>query len=406
MGARNGRPRYCSSFSTPSLSNSCHTLTHAHNGHTHNHPHPHHPYPPTATPTPHLHAHARLLHTHTTTPSSQQDFHTGGTVCSPTRATVLTGRNHFRDCVDYVYGCSDMTECVPSFEFAPQRTFTIGDAARKANKNYTSHFGGKWHLGSFYNDSETYGGRTSSPITHGFDHMNATVEVAPTATTNCECNAAWQPKCDYGHYHKMTHCGGKQGPDPDSKPGCCFNYWWEDESAPHAVTNLTEPTPDDDATYNAESFVNFAESLDGNPFLAQISFHNCHIPFIGTPSRKAECSNNASCVPPLSGSDAYTDEELDFYACLNEFDHSVGTVLDALKRLDYYDNTMIWFTVDNGPEVNCQPEGRCGSGATGVIPAGTLGEITCTQVSREFIYVGSLTLYRDTLHLSTSAPQH
>lgn len=29
-----------------------------------------------------------------------QDFHSGGTVCSPTRATVLTGRNHFRDCVD------------------------------------------------------------------------------------------------------------------------------------------------------------------------------------------------------------------------------------------------------------------------------------------------------------------
>ena len=70
-----------------------------------------------------------------------QDFHTGGTVCSPTRATVLTGRNHFRDCVDYVYGCSDMTECVPSFNFAPQHTFTIGDAARAANKNYTSHFG-------------------------------------------------------------------------------------------------------------------------------------------------------------------------------------------------------------------------------------------------------------------------
>ena len=31
---------------------------------------------------------------------TMQDFHTGGTVCSPTRATVLTGRNHFRDCVD------------------------------------------------------------------------------------------------------------------------------------------------------------------------------------------------------------------------------------------------------------------------------------------------------------------
>lgn len=38
------------------------------------------------------------------------DHHTGGTVCSPTRATILTGRNHFRDCVDYVYDCSGKEE--------------------------------------------------------------------------------------------------------------------------------------------------------------------------------------------------------------------------------------------------------------------------------------------------------
>jgi hypothetical protein len=75
-----------------------------------------------------------------------QDFHSGGTVCSPTRATVLTGRNHFRDCVNYVYGCSDMTECVPRFNFAPKRTFTIGDAARAANDDYESWFGGKVRL--------------------------------------------------------------------------------------------------------------------------------------------------------------------------------------------------------------------------------------------------------------------
>jgi arylsulfatase A-like enzyme len=36
--------------------------------------------------------------------------------------------------------------------------------------------------------------------------------------------------------------------------------------------------------------------------------------------------------------------------------------MGALKRLGYYNNTMIWFTTDNGPEVNCAPEGRCGSG--------------------------------------------
>jgi hypothetical protein len=38
---------------------------------------------------------------------------------------------------------------------------------------------------------------------------------------------------------------------------------------------------------------------------------------------------------------------------------------------------MVWFTVDNGPEVNCPPEGRCGSGASGKIPPGTLHRPAC-----------------------------
>ena len=96
------------------------------------------------------------------------------------------------------------------------------------------------------------------------------------------------------------------------------------------------------------------ESLGGHPFLAQISFHNCHIPFIGTKSRKAACNATESCAPTLPEAAPFSDEELDFYACLNEFDSSVGTVLDFLKKEQtvggdpYYENTMIWFTVDNG----------------------------------------------------------
>jgi len=145
------------------------------------------------------------------------------------------------------------------------------------------------------------------------------------------------------------------------------------------VRNITFPTPDDDATYNADAFVRFAESLGGAPFLAQVSFHNCHIPFVGTPARVAACnaSGSTECAPPLAGAAPYNHEELDFYACLNELDNSVGTVLDALKRLGYYNNTMTWFTTDNGPEVNCGPEGRCGSGASGEIPPGTLHRPAC-----------------------------
>ena len=145
------------------------------------------------------------------------------------------------------------------------------------------------------------------------------------------------------------------------------------------MQNITFPTPDDDAVYNADAFVRFAESLGGAPFLAQVSFHNCHIPFVGTPARVAACNATGSteCAAPLPGALPYNHQELDFYACLNELDNSVGTVLDALKRLGYYDNTMTWFTTDNGPEVNCPPEGRCGSNGTGVIPPGTLHRPAC-----------------------------
>lgn len=97
--------------------------------------------------------------------------------------------------------------------------------------------------------------------------------------------------------------------------------WWGDSNAAHGVTNLTNPSPDDDSIYNADAFVRFIESLDGAPFLAQISFHNCHIPFVGTPSRRAACNNTApgaECEPPLPGSLPYNAQELDFYACVSQ----------------------------------------------------------------------------------------
>lgn len=115
------------------------------------------------------------------------DFHSGGTVCSPTRATVLTGRHHRRDCVNYVYDCSDPTECEPTMKFAYNHTFTTANTVKVASEDYKSAFWGKWHLGSFYNDSKV----PSSPTTHGFDHFNATIEVAPTRSTNCNCNKEW-----------------------------------------------------------------------------------------------------------------------------------------------------------------------------------------------------------------------
>ena len=268
-----------------------------------------------------------------------QDGHSGGTVCSPTRASVLTGRNHFRDCVDYVYGCSDMTECVPAFPFAQQRTFTFADAVRASGRGYRSWFGGKWHLGSFYNDSEAYGGVTSSPLFHGFERMNATVEVAPTATANWQCDAGWNASgVEFGHYGKPNHCAGGANPGGPGLPdGCCFNYWTEDATAPHGVTNLTAPSDADDSAYVASAFLDgFLGALaPEEPFAAQLSFHNCHIPFIGQPASRAACAASDACAAatgaarraPTSRTRSSTSR------VLSELDAAVGAVLDRLDAL-------------------------------------------------------------------------
>jgi arylsulfatase A-like enzyme len=131
--------------------------------------------------------------------------------------------------------------------------------------------------------------------------------------------------------------------------------------APHGVTNLTWPTPPDDSIYLADAFSRFLSerSAQRKPFLAQISFHNCHQPFIASKSAKESCAAGQTCRPPSEGEPPYTDEELDYYACLTELDNAVSVILQALKKHGYYENTMTWFATDNGPEKNCFPAGIC-----------------------------------------------
>jgi hypothetical protein len=83
---------------------------------------------------------------------------TGGCMyCSPTRASLLTGRNSWRDCVHGVYGPGDPTEG-PSMNngalgdhndtFAPQFTFSVADAIHAADPSLGYEDGtfiaGKW----------------------------------------------------------------------------------------------------------------------------------------------------------------------------------------------------------------------------------------------------------------------
>ena len=157
--------------------------------------------------------------------------------------------------------------------------------------------------------------------------------------------------CLFGHYGAPNHCAGGANPGGGDLPdGCCFNYWWNNGSDPlgHGVTNYTERIGDDDTAYLSDSFERFVAARGGAPFVAQISFHNCHIPFVGSDAARAACAANETCRPPAPGAAPYTSAELDFYACLTELDAAVGRVLATLDAHGYGRDTMTWFTTDNG----------------------------------------------------------
>lgn len=336
-----------------------------------------------------------------------------------------------------------MTEMIDNFTFAPQRTWTIGNAVREASPDYFSqHFGkvrtchphptgalapvfstravlkfrhraywmtdAQWHLGSLYNDSERYGGISSSPVTHGFDDFNSTLMVAPTATTNCKCNPEWFSSCLFGHYAdgpnkaadgkvQSSMCwNGKNGTGEDVDPGCsrppsgcCYNYWWRNDSSAHGVSNLSYPVPADDASYIADSFIGMLErrvAAGNKPFLAQLAYHNNHIPYVAAAKVKADCAAGKTCKPvsPSARNAAadYTSMQLDFYGGLNELDTSIGRVLDALDSTGYRNNTMIWMTTDNGPEEDCPPDGFCDSSHFSLVGPGSAGVLRGRYESR------------------------
>ena len=85
------------------------------------------------------------------------DFHSGAPSCSPSRATFLTGRHHYRTGVYSV-----ITERLHKMHLLESET-TIAEAL-KENGYGTAHFG-KWHLGMPVNNRDN-----PTPADHGFDY--------------------------------------------------------------------------------------------------------------------------------------------------------------------------------------------------------------------------------------------
>ena len=85
------------------------------------------------------------------------DFHAGAAVCSPSRATLLTGRQHIRT---GIYGV--LQDTMHNAHLL-EREMTIAEVLKQSGYT-TAHFG-KWHLGLTWSNR-----KKPSPTEHGFDY--------------------------------------------------------------------------------------------------------------------------------------------------------------------------------------------------------------------------------------------
>ncbi len=241
-------------------------------------------------------------------------FYSACAVSSPTRASVLTGRNPYRTGIFSANVGILRPEEVTIPEILKEQGYATG------------HFG-KWHLGTLTH--EVVDGKRGKPgvmnvfnppSEHGYDAALVTEIAVPTY-------------------------------DPLRKPTGEKPRWWnaigkDEESLYNGIAywdidgNMVKDNVDgDDSRIIMDRVIPFIDNAVDNdkPFFSVVWFHAPHVPFVAPPEYAAQYKE-------------YSDEKQNYYGCITALDAQVGRLIAHLKENGTYDNTIIMFCSDNGPE--------------------------------------------------------
>ncbi len=242
-------------------------------------------------------------------------FYSGCSVSSPTRASVLTGRNPFRTGVFNANTGILRPEEVTLPEVLKEKGYVTG------------HFG-KWHLGTLtYNEVDANRGKPenkhlyNAPDVHGYDESFVTESKVPTY------DPMKKPVENNGRFWDYLK--------PEAEFLSYGTYYWN-----HDGTKATNNLQGDDSRVIMDRVLPFIEQTsDRNiPFFSVVWFHTPHLPCVAGPEY-------AAMYPGLSL------EEQNYYGCITAMDDQVGRLVRFLKDKGLFDNTIICFCSDNGPEV-------------------------------------------------------
>lgn len=228
-------------------------------------------------------------------------------VCSPTRASIMTGRHPVRvQITDWIPGDSVRADAGHRFLHVQDRDelaieqLTVAEILR--DRGYKTFFAGKWHLG----------GEGYFPTQQGFD-----------------------VNFGGGHYGQPPH--GYFAP-------------WKIPSLPEGADGeyLTE-------RLTAES-VRFLRQRDRQrPFLLFLSHYDVHTPIHQAPGlfqryaeREAELGAAPRPIPERRGRSRARQDNPQYASMVSAIDESVAALMAELESQQLLDNTTIIFTSDNG----------------------------------------------------------
>ncbi len=230
-------------------------------------------------------------------------------VCSPTRASIFTGRYPQRTGITDYIGAAQPDQWKRNTRHLPApyssqlalQEVTIAEALKA--HGYATFFGGKWHLGS-----EGY-----LPENQGFDiNMGGMERGGP-----------------YGGKKYFSPYGNPKLPDgPDG------------EHLPHRL---------------ASEAARFIDANQHKPFFVCLPFYSVHTPLMARPDLQKKYEAKRA---TLSATDQFGDEpprkvrlsqdHAVYAGMVDAMDQAVGLILAKLDELNIADNTLVLFTSDNG----------------------------------------------------------